>query len=124
MQKLSRQHVSSPHEVHNWDYTPRFLLSQATFNSGVDTSFCSLIVPSENVTETRNQTEAFQGITALKTKTLQDNKHPAGINPVNLADWVTEFTEKNIQALKTLTETYSAHFQVKNQVSSTAALCL
>lgn len=74
--------------------------------------------------ETRNQTEAFQGITALKTKTLQDNKHPAGINPVNLADWVTEFTEKNIQALKTLTETYSAHFQVKNQVSSTVALCL
>lgn len=124
MQKLSRQHVSSPHEVHNWDYTPRFLLSQATFNSGVDTSFCSLIVPSENVTETRNQTEAFQGITALKTKTLQDNKHPAGINPVNLADWVTESTEKNIQALKTLTETYSAHFQVKNQVSSTVALCL
>lgn len=124
MQKLSRQHVSSPHEVHNWDYTPRFLLSQATFNSGVDTSFCSLIVPSENVTETRNLTEAFQGITALKTKTLQDNKHPAGINPVNLADWVTEFTEKNIQALKTLTETYSAHFQVKNQVSSTVALCL
>lgn len=124
MQKLSRQHVSSPHEVHNWDYTPRFLLSQATFNSGVDTSFCSLIVPSENVTETRNQTEAFQGITALKTKTLQDNKHPAGINPVNLADWVTEFTEKNIQALKTLTETYSAHFQVKNQVSSTVALFL
>lgn len=124
MQKLSRQHVNSPHEVHNWDYTPRFLLSQATFNSGVDTSFCSLIVPSENVTETRNQTEAFQGITALKTKTLQDNKHPAGINPVNLADWVTEFTEKNIQALKTLTETYSAHFQVKNQVSSTVALCL
>lgn len=124
MQKLSRQHVSSPHEVHNWDYTPRFLLSQATFNSGVDTSFCSLIVPSENVTETRNQTEAFQGITALKTKTLQDNKHPAGINPVNLADWVTEFTEKNIQALKTLTETYSAHFQVRNKVSSTVALCL
>lgn len=124
MQKLSRQHVSSPHEVHNWDYTPRFLLSQATFNSGVDTSFCSLIVPSENVTETRNQTEAFQGITALKTKTLQDNKHPAGINPVNLADWVTESTEKNIQALKTLTETYSAHFQVKNQVSSTVAVCL
>lgn len=110
--------------MHNWDYTPRFLLSQATFNSGVDTSFCSLIVPSENVTETRNQTEAFQGITALKTKTLQDNKHPAGINPVNLADWVTEFTEKNIQALKTLTETYSAHFQVKNQVSSTVALFL
>lgn len=124
MQKLSRQHVNSPHEVHNWDYTPRFLLSQATFNSGVDTSFCSLIVPSENVTETRNQTEAFQGIAALKTKTLQDNKHPAGINPVNLADWVTEFTEKNIQALKTLTETYSAHFQVKNQVSSTVALFL
>ena len=78
MRKLSRQHVLHHIKCTTGITHPDFcsvkqLLIQASTLPSVLWLF-----------HQRKQTEAFQGIMALKTKTLQDNKHPAGINPVNL----------------------------------------
>ena len=81
MQKLSRQHVLHHIKCITGITHPDFcsvkqLLIQASTLGLI--SFCSLIVPSENFTETRRRRFS-----------------------VNLSDWVAEFTEKNIHALLT-----------------------